>query len=86
MFVAISTTKEQAIDESKKLVSKKEMAEMLSVSINTLDRWRREGRISAIHVGKQVRFHPEEVKKMWEGEVVCQFDVGNRRTNKKVTK
>jgi len=53
-----------------KLMSKKQIAEMLNVSTNTIDRWRREGRVTAIRVGKQVRFQPEQVRALYEGEVV----------------
>jgi excisionase family DNA binding protein len=49
--------------DSNKLMTKREVAERLSISTRTLDRIRSMGEIKAVRVGGQVRFRPEDVEK-----------------------
>jgi excisionase family DNA binding protein len=56
-----------------RLVSRKQAAEALAVSTDTLRRWQREGRIAAVRVGARIRFKREDVEALLrpvdEGEV-----------------
>lgn len=46
----------------KLLLPKKEAAQMLSISEDTLDRLRDKGHIKAVRIGARIYFTPEELK------------------------
>ena len=46
----------------------KEVAEMLSVTRQCIDKWRKQGRIKAIKIGKAVRISEEEIERLKRGE------------------
>ena len=46
------------------LLTSAEVAELFSVDERTLRRWRAEGRIKAIRIGRTVRFHPDDIEQV----------------------
>lgn len=46
----------------KQLITRKEAAEALSISVDTLDELRRNGKIRAATIGARVYYSPEEVR------------------------
>lgn len=60
----------QFLDQNKKpdtrLRTRKEVAELLSISLPTLHTWTKEGLIKAVRIGQSVRYRPEDVEKALE--------------------
>ena len=42
------------------LITRYEAAEVLSISVDTLDNFRRQGKIPSIHLGARVYFRPDD--------------------------
>ena len=51
-----------------KLLSKKEVAELFSVSVRSVERLAARGRLTKVKIGGCVRFKLKEVEAMMEGE------------------
>jgi excisionase family DNA binding protein len=54
-----------------KLLAKKEIAEVLGVTVKTIDKWVSEKRIPFVRItGKCVRFIPEDVRAYFQGQTI----------------
>jgi excisionase family DNA binding protein len=49
------------MSEQPGMLTSKQVAERCSVSVMTVSRWVRDGRIPALRFGKTIRFRPEDV-------------------------
>lgn len=47
--------------EPPRLITQEEVAQMMGVGIETIRKWRREGKIGFIRIGRVVRFEPEAI-------------------------
>jgi excisionase family DNA binding protein len=54
------------LDNIPSFISQQELAELLDVHVNTVMRWRRNGKIRAYMVGRHWRIHKDDIKKFLE--------------------
>lgn len=47
----------------KRLLTPKDVAELLQISVRTLERWVAEGKLPAIRLGRLIRFDPDDIRK-----------------------
>jgi excisionase family DNA binding protein len=52
------------VSDDRKLLTYQQIAQMFSVTTRTVKRWRAEGRLKPIRLGRVVRFRPSDVDAM----------------------
>lgn len=52
----------------KQLYTLKEASEILSLSVNTLKKWRYDGKLKVVKLGRAIRVPKEELERMLKGE------------------
>lgn len=62
--------------EADRLMGEEEVAQRYGVSPHTVRRWRREGRIRFLKLGRQVRFRPEDLEEFERSSEVAPVVVG----------
>lgn len=56
----------KTVDEAKRLLTYYQVADQLGVGLRTVKRWRSEGKLRAVRIGRVVRFRPEDVQRLVE--------------------
>jgi excisionase family DNA binding protein len=57
------------VEQTERLLTRAEVADLMQLSQHTIDRWCREGRLPRVRVARAVRFRPSDVAALIDGAV-----------------